>query len=161
LNPSGNWPFFHRFDNKQALLQLQEAANAITEQNEQPLSHGGDSSAAATEGADHSGSTAPKEQVESLLGKMTMKELRALVDSPKYADRVLQVGESYFHAHKGLLRKRSSLLKNVFENDLDQTDRVVPLHMPDSDAYAFRLMLEYLYTGDIPDDTRLAQLLYR
>jgi BTB/POZ domain len=67
------------------------------------------------------------------------------------------VVESSFHAHKDLLVKRSTLLSNVFENDLDQTDRVVPLHMADTDAYAFRLMLEYLYTGDIPDNTLMAQ----
>eukprot|EP00953_Heterococcus_sp_UTEX-ZZ885_P008422 5052-Heterococcus_DN1.PRE.1 len=147
---------------ERAMLQLQEAANEIIddEQKEKLLSRQGDDSNAAVPASggvnDYSSSTA-QEQRGDLLQQMTKKEPRALADSPKYADRVLKVGESYFHALKDLVVKRSTLLSNVFENDLDQTDKVVPLHMPDTDAYAFRLMLESLYTGDIPDDTRMAQ----
>jgi hypothetical protein len=67
---------------EQAMLQLQEAAKAATEQSKQPLSRqGDDSNTAVPEGVEHS-SVTPEEQKDFLLQRMSMKELRELVDSP-------------------------------------------------------------------------------
>jgi hypothetical protein len=72
---------------ERAMLQLQEAANEIIKQREEPLSRqGGDSNAAVPGGVDDHSSSIPQEQRGYLLQQMTKKELQALVDSHKYAD---------------------------------------------------------------------------
>jgi BTB/POZ domain len=87
-----------------------------------------------------------------------VQQRRELMDNPEHADRVLHVGGSFYHAHTSLLKQRSPFFQALFEAEfVDQTERVVGLDMSSTEKYGFRVLLEYLYTGEIPSTTLLAQ----
>jgi BTB/POZ domain len=91
------------------------------------------------------------------LHELSMDEARALVDNASQADCVLQVGDTCYYAHTQLLEKRSKLMQNVLDTNIDPGKPVVFDKMPSTDKYAFRAFLDFLYTGEIPNSTLLAQ----
>jgi BTB/POZ domain len=91
------------------------------------------------------------------LDECSADEARALVDNVKHADCVLQVGESCYHAHTQLPVIYSKLMQNMLDTNIDLSTPVVIDEMPSTEKYAFRVFLEYLYTGDIPNATLMNQ----
>jgi BTB/POZ domain len=102
--------------------------------------------------------SASTEQIIELDG-FDVQQKRALVDNPEHADRVLHVGGSLYHAHSSLLKQQSPFFQALCEADfVKQDERVVNLDMmPSTEKYGFRVLLESLYTGEIPSPTLLAQ----
>jgi BTB/POZ domain len=87
-----------------------------------------------------------------------VQQKRALVDNPEHADRVLHVGGSFYHAHSSLLKQQSPFFQALFEAKfVNQDERVVDLDLLSTGKYGFRVLLEYLYTGEISSPTLPAQ----
>jgi BTB/POZ domain len=84
------------------------------------------------------------------------KRARTLVDNPELADRVLHVNGSFYHAHSQLLIKRCSFFETLLGPECT-ADAVIKLDLPSTDKYAFKVLLEYLYTGELPNSTLMAQ----
>eukprot|EP00953_Heterococcus_sp_UTEX-ZZ885_P000386 739-Heterococcus_DN1.PRE.2 len=84
------------------------------------------------------------------------KRARTLVDNPEFADRVLHVNGSFYRAHSQLLIKRSSFFDTLLGPDCT-ADAVINLDLPSTDKYALRVLLEFLYTGELPNATLMAQ----
>jgi BTB/POZ domain len=84
------------------------------------------------------------------------KRARTLVDNPEFANRVLHINGSFYHAHSQLLAKRCSSFETLLGPDCT-ADAVIKLNLPSTDKYAFKVLLEYLYTGELPDATLMAQ----
>jgi BTB/POZ domain len=84
------------------------------------------------------------------------KRARTLVDNAELADRVLHVNGSFYHAHSQLLAKRCSFFETLLGPECI-ADAVIKLDLPSTDKYAFKALLEYLYTGQIPSCTLMAQ----
>eukprot|EP00953_Heterococcus_sp_UTEX-ZZ885_P008423 5052-Heterococcus_DN1.PRE.2 len=92
------------------------------------------------------------------LDKCSADEARALVDNVKHADCVLQVGDTCYHAHTQLLKKKSNFFQELFDTDIDTSNPVFELDkMPNTEKYGFRAFLDYLYTGEIPSQVLLSQ----
>jgi BTB/POZ domain len=81
---------------------------------------------------------------------------RVLVDNPELADRMLHVNGTFYHAHSQLLMKRSAFLETLLGPSCT-ADAVIKLDLPGTDKHAFKVLLEYLYTGQIPGRTLMAQ----
>jgi BTB/POZ domain len=92
------------------------------------------------------------------LDECSTDEARALVDNVKHADCVLQVGDTCYHAHTQLLKKRSKSFQELFDTDVDKNNPVFVLDkMPSTEKHGFAVFLDYLYTGEIPRHTLLEQ----
>lgn len=101
-------------------------------------------------------SGASKRKADVSLDNCEPKRARTLVDNPEFADRVLHVNGSFYHAHSQLLIKRSSFFEALLGPDCN-ADAVIKLDLPSTDKYALRVLLEYLYTGELPNTALMAQ----
>jgi BTB/POZ domain len=69
---------------------------------------------------------------------------------------VLHVDGSFYHAHSQLLIKRSRFFGTLFGPECS-ADAVIKLDLSSTDKYALRVLLEFLYTGELPNATLMAQ----
>ena len=89
--------------------------------------------------------------------------LRRLFEDERSKDVTFNIHGETLRAHKFLLSTRSSLLRSLFEERWRSRDTVNLGHR-EVTSRAFRLLLEYLYTGqckvemkDLPDLTKLVK----
>ena len=73
-----------------------------------------------------------------------------LLQSQKLSDVIIEVHERVFHGHKNILAARSPVFAAMFENEmLEKAESFVSI--PDIDDEVFEDMLQYIYTGKIPN----------
>ncbi|XP_055840544.1 protein roadkill-like [Episyrphus balteatus] len=81
-----------------------------------------------------------------------------LLDSEKFSDVTLAVGEYEFQAHKNILSARSDVFAAMFEHDMkeQQSNRVV---ITDVDHVVLQELLHFIYTGRAPNISEMASSL--
>jgi BTB/POZ domain len=80
------------------------------------------------------------------------------VDNVKHADCVLQVGDTCYHAHTQLLKKKSKFFQELLDADIDNNNPLFVLNKkPSTEKHGFAVFLDFLYTGEIPNSTLLDQ----
>jgi BTB/POZ domain len=83
--------------------------------------------------------------------RLSIDQARALVNNPEGADRLLVLGGVTYHVHTALLTARSSYFTTLLVGGFaEQGQHTVTLDLPSNDPEAFKIVLEYLYTGVVP-----------
>ena len=83
------------------------------------------------------------------------RDVLSLLDDPEISDLTLVVEGRKIHVHRAILFARSSHFRSMFTSGMRECgDGLV--HIPDAPYDAMKVMLVYLYTGDVPLTPALA-----
>ncbi|CAG8545670.1 9275_t:CDS:2 [Acaulospora colombiana] len=86
-----------------------------------------------------------------LRGSSLSKDLRALIDDPKYSDVKIECSDGVLlHGCRAILAARSDMLESLLYNQMRESHEDT-IRFPDHDSKTVRVLLEYVYTGEFGD----------
>ncbi|XP_050437812.1 BTB/POZ domain-containing protein 9-like [Adelges cooleyi] len=93
-----------------------------------------------------SSSSTPKQQID--YGHLLVKDISTLRLNDRYSDVVLIVDGERLHAHRAILASRSTYFSKLFFGGFEETDKP-EVELGDISLTFFKIILEYIYTGQI------------
>jgi len=101
------------------------------------------------------GGTAAEGEVE----QNRLLDLQPLLSDPKHSDIVLKCGGTRFPCHKAILAVRSAVFDRMFDQNMMEA-QTGEVDISDVDPETLKLMLEFIYSGQVEDENYTAELLY-
>lgn len=77
------------------------------------------------------------------------RDLKTLLDTGKFSDVTIVVGEHKYPVHKLILVTRSPVLFGMLETDMQEDENVIEIS--DMKHEIVEKMLEFIYTGEVTD----------
>jgi len=91
----------------------------------------------------------PSGKVSTLYGE----EIKSILNDEKNSDVIVAAEDREFKCHKAILSARSVVFKNTFaHNTVESATNTIVIK--ESPAQAVEDMLKYIYSGDVPDDSK-------
>jgi len=97
----------------------------------------------------------PKEADDPSLkvSNLYREEMKSILNDEKSSDVIVTVEDKEFKCHKAVLSARSVVFKNTFaHNTVESATNTIVIK--ESPAQAVEDMLKYIYSGDVPDDSK-------